>query len=295
VLGRLLACARMQAWGLRQRLCWAGARWGPLACGATKSRAPAPARAIAARRVSSSCCQHWWLAERERRAVPGADAALGGVRGLAKKAGGASKGKRGGADADADDDAGPSTSGGASVDLDKSRGKLSKLLEALRGELGKLRARPDASMLDHVRVDAYGKSNALSAVAQVTLKSPKLLQVSVFDPQMLEPVRAAVEQSGLGLNPSLEGGSLMVPVPKASKETRDLNAKKCKELREKTRTNVNNVRRDTMKEVSDLKKSKAASEDECFRMGKEVDAIMDKAQAEVVKLCEEREKEILSG
>ena len=282
----------MQALGLRQRLCWAGARWGPIAAGARKSRAPALARAIDARRVSS-CCQHWWLVERERGAVPGADAALGGVRGLAKKAGGASKGKRGGADADADDDAG--SSGGASVDLDKSRGKLSKLLEALRGELGKLRARPDASMLDHVRVDAYGKSNALSAVAQVTLKSPKLLQVSVFDPQMLEPVRAAVEQSGLGLNPSLEGGSLMVPVPKASKETRDLNAKKCKELREKTRTNVNNVRRDTMKEVSDLKKSKAASEDECFRMGKEVDAIMDKAQAEVVKLCEEREKEILSG
>jgi ribosome recycling factor len=74
------------------------------------------------------------------------------------------------------------------------------------------------------------KSNALSAVAQVTLKLPKLLQVAVFDPQMLEPVRAAVEQSGMDLNPSLEGGSLMVPVPNASKETRSStprNARSC--------------------------------------------------------------------
>jgi ribosome recycling factor len=217
--------------------------------------------------------------------------ALEQLRGLAKKAGSGGKGKRGAAD-ESEGDAG---GGGASVDLDKSRAKISKLVEALRGELGKLRARPDASMLDHVRVEAYGKSNSLSAVAQVTLKSPKLLQVAVFDPQMLEPVRAAVEQSGMGLNPSLEGGSLMVPVPKASKETRELNAKKCKELREKTRNNVNNVRRDAMKEVNDLKKGKTASEDECFRMGKEVDAIMDKAQAEIVKLCEEREKEIMNS
>jgi ribosome recycling factor len=216
----------------------------------------------------------------------------GQLRGLAKKAGSGGKGKRGTEESLSDGDA---AGGGVSVDLDKSRAKISKLVEALRGELGKLRARPDASMLDHVRVEAYGKSNALSAVAQVTLKSPKLLQVAVFDPQMLDPVRAAVEQSGMGLNPSLEGGSLMVPVPKASKETRELNAKKCKELREKTRNNVNNVRRDAMKEVNDLKKSKTASDDECFRMGKEVDAIMDKAQAEIVKLCEEREKEIMNS
>jgi ribosome recycling factor len=50
-----------------------------------------------------------------------------------------------------------------------------------------------------------------------------------------------------------------------------------------------------MKEVNDLKKGKTASEDECFRMGKEVDAIMDKAQTVIFKLCEEREKEIMNS
>jgi ribosome recycling factor len=217
-----------------------------------------------------------------------------GSRGFAKKAGGKGS-KKQEVVANDDDDNDDEAQAGATVDLDKARAKISKLMDSLKAELAKLRARPDASMLDHIRVQAYGKPSPLSAVAQVSLKSPKLLQINVFDPQMIEPVRAVIEQGGLGLNPSVEGSSVMVPIPKTTKETREMNVKKAKELREKTRNNINSVRRDAMKEVTDLKKSKTASDDECFRLGKDVDAMTEKAQAEVVKVCEEREKEIMSS
>ncbi|CAM9191338.1 unnamed protein product [Choristocarpus tenellus] len=109
--------------------------------------------------------------------------------------------------------------------------------QALKHDFQGLRGgKADPGMLDHLKVDMYGSSSNLSEAAQVSMKGPQLMVLTVYDPGMTEAVAEAVRYCDMGLNPSVDGETLVtVPIPKTTKESRDAVVKVAAKHTEKVR------------------------------------------------------------
>ena len=164
--------------------------------------------------------------------------------------------------------------------------QLARQLDYCRREFAKVRgatATPD--MLDGVLVTAYGDTQPLKDVAQVSQKGPLLLVVSPFDASLVEPIAEAIRGADLGLNPQAEGSLLRVPVPRASKESREAAAKLVAAIAEQAKTRVRRVR---AAELGRLKELTGVSEDDVKRDARAAEDAVAATVAAIVKLAAEK-------
>ena len=174
----------------------------------------------------------------------------------------------------------------ASASKDKSvAGLLARQVAFARRELERVRgSTPSAGMLDGVSVPAYGESKPLQELAQVVLRPPATLLVSPFDASLAGAIAEAIRAADLGLNPQDEGGgALRVPIPKASKETREAAVKQVSKIAEQAKVRVRRVRAGAL---GDLKKQAGLPEDDLKREVEAVERAAAAATAEVAKLAE---------
>jgi len=203
--------------------------------------------------------------------------------------------EKGGKSSEASDAELPPAEGGseglpAGKDL---KSTLAHHVESFRRELTRIRgATASPSMLDNVTVECYGERQPLKEVAQVALKTPLMLLVSPFDSALVDAVSDAIRDADLGLNPSIDGNSVRVPVPKTSKETREANVKLIGKMAEVAKTRVRRTRGDALDAA---KKQEGVSEDDIRRESKEVEEATAAATAEVAKLAEKKKLEVESG
>ena len=163
---------------------------------------------------------------------------------------------------------------------------LARQVASLKRELERIRgATPSAAMLDGVRVPAYGEHKALAELAQVVLRPPSTLLVSPFDAALAGAISEAIRAADLGLNPVDEGpgAPLRVPIPKASKESREAAVKLVSRAAEQAKVRVRRVRAGAL---GDLKKAAGLSEDDLRRETEGVERQAAAATAEVAKLAE---------
>lgn len=115
---------------------------------------------------------------------------------------------------------------------------MNKRIIRLNDEFSKLRGgRVSADMFNHLVVEAYGSRIPLTDAGQVTLRTGNKLNVSVFDPELVNSVSKTIQECGLGLNPQVEGSSIAILVPKPSKEARESVVKMASKVAEKVRNN----------------------------------------------------------
>ena len=174
----------------------------------------------------------------------------------------------------------------AAASKDKSvAGLLARQVAFARRELERVRgSTPSAGMLDGVSVPAYGESKPLQELAQVVLRPPATLLVSPFDASLAGAIAEAIRAADLGLNPQDEGGgALRVPIPKASKETREAAVKLVSKIAEQAKVRVRRVRAGAL---GDLKKQAGLPEDDLKREVEAVERAAAAATAEVAKLAE---------
>ena len=150
------------------------------------------------------------------------------------------------------------------LDLDDVKRRMEASVASLKNEFAGLRAgRANTAMLEPVTVDAYGSKNALlNQVSNISVPETRMLTVTVWDGGLVQATEKAIRESGLGLNPQVEGNVIRVPVPELSAR---IDAKKCKvagKYAEGGRVAVRNVRRDAMKTVKKDEKEGGMSEDE---------------------------------
>mmetsp|Transcript_9058 Transcript_9058/g.17002 ORF Transcript_9058/g.17002 Transcript_9058/m.17002 type:complete len:282 (-) Transcript_9058:1644-2489(-) len=175
----------------------------------------------------------------------------------------------------------------------KYQAKVDQKLKRLKVDLSKLRtSRPNPNMLDSVQVKVDGLTHPLMSVAHVTLKGSKMLEVNVFSADDVVNVKKAIESAGLNLNPSVDGTTVKIPIPKMSKETREQTLKQAHALREGAKSHINSVRQSAMKKLQQLKKSKELSEDEFFLMQKASEETFKKYVKNAESMVDKREKEI---
>jgi ribosome recycling factor len=167
-------------------------------------------------------------------------------------------------------------------------------IEAFRKELAGLRTgRASPSLLDPVKVQAYGTEMPLNQVAAVSVPEPRMLAVTVWDINNIKPTEKAIRDSDLGLNPMTEGNIIRIPIPELNEERRKDLIKVAHKYAEQARVAIRNVRRDGMDSIKKQEKDGDIGQDEARRHSDEIQKITDKATAEIDEILAEKEEEIM--
>ena len=105
------------------------------------------------------------------------------------------------------------------LDTDDLARRMDGAISNLRTELASLRTgRASGSMLEPVMVDAYGAMTPINQVGTVNVPEPRMVTVNVWDKSLVGKVEKAIRESGLGINPQLNGTIIMLPIPELNEE-----------------------------------------------------------------------------
>ncbi|KAI9266855.1 ribosome recycling factor domain-containing protein [Phascolomyces articulosus] len=175
-----------------------------------------------------------------------------------------------------------------------------KLQERMDGTIASLKesfktlrvGRANPAILDSVRVRIDGSNYSLRDLAQVTIRDPQTLLVSVHDSEFRSAVDKSIRESGLNLNPVIDNEMIRVPVPKPTKESRDKMAKSVSQMSEQMKSKIRNIRQDGMKQLK--QDSKVAPADEIKKLEKMVQTLTDKHNKNIDELIKAKVKEIQS-
>lgn len=179
------------------------------------------------------------------------------------------------------------------IDLDAIERRMDGAIAALRVEFGSLRTgRASGAILDPIHVDAYGQMTPINQLGTVNVPEPRMVVINVWDKGMISKVEKAIRESGIGINPVVDGPLIRLPIPELNEERRRELTKVAAGYAENTRVAIRNVRRDGMDQI---KKAKAAgmAEDDQKMWSDEVQALTDKAIANVDKTLETKQQEIM--
>ena len=172
--------------------------------------------------------------------------------------------------------------------------KMKKSVEALRTNLAKVRTgRAHTGLLDQVKVDYYGSDVPVSQVANVTLLDARTISVKPYESNMAGAIEKAIRDSDLGLNPSAMGDLIRVPMPMLTEERRKDLIKVVRHETEEARVAVRNIRRDANNELKNLLKDKEISEDDNRRGEEAIQKLTNQYIAEMDKILEAKEKDLM--
>lgn len=179
------------------------------------------------------------------------------------------------------------------IDTDDLKRRMEGAIASLRTEFASLRTgRASGSMLEPIHVEAYGQSTPINQLGTVNVPEPRMVTINVWDKAMVGKVEKAIRESGLGINPQLNGTIIMLPIPELNEERRRELTRVAAQYAEHARVAVRNVRRDGMDQ---LKKAKAAgmSEDEVKLWTEEVQELTDRFITLVDRSLETKQEEIM--
>jgi ribosome recycling factor len=178
------------------------------------------------------------------------------------------------------------------ADLTKqARELMHKAIESTKREFSTIRSnKASPSLLDLVRVEAYGNPMPLNQVAMVAAPEPRLITVQPFDKSLTQAIEKAIRDSDLGLNPATQGNLIRVPLPALSEERRKELVKVVHKLAEEGRIAVRHARTETMSKIKKLEK---VSEDDKTRAEKDVQKLTDEHIKQIDGLIHSKEAEIM--
>jgi len=179
------------------------------------------------------------------------------------------------------------------IDLDALARRMDGALSALRTEFASLRTgRASASMLEPVMVESYGQMTPINQVGTVNVPEPRMVTINVWDRALVSKVEKAIRDSGLGINPQLNGTIIMLPIPELNEERRTQLTKVAAQYAESARVAVRNVRRDGMDQIKKAK-AKGMSEDDVKLWEDEVQELTNSHISKVDAALESKQAEIM--
>ena len=163
----------------------------------------------------------------------------------------------------------------------------------LRVEFASLRTgRASGSMLEPVMVDAYGSMTPINQVGTVNVPEPRMVTINVWDKGLVGKVEKAIRESGLGINPQLNGTIIMLPIPELNEERRRELGKVAGNYAESARVSIRNLRRDGMDQIKKAKNDGLSEDDQKFWEGA-VQEITDQHIKKVDETLEIKQEEIM--
>lgn len=173
--------------------------------------------------------------------------------------------------------------------------KMEKAVTALRHELSIIRTgRASLSILDEVKVDYYGSRVPLHQAANLKIVDPKLITIQPWEAKMIPVIEKAVQQSGIGLNPTNDGKLIRLAIPTLSEERRRELMKLVKRHAEEAKVSIRMARRDGNEALKAKAKGKALGEDDVKKGEERIQKLTEEFNKKVDELVQHKEKDILS-
>ena len=181
------------------------------------------------------------------------------------------------------------------LDTDDLERRMDGAMSSLKTEFASLRTgRGSASMLEPIMVEAYGQRTPINQVGTVNVPEPRMVTINVWDKSMVQAVEKAIRESGLGINPQLNGTIIMLPIPELNEERRRDLTKVAGQYSESARISVRNVRRDGMDQIKKAKNDGMSEDDQKIwetemqdmtnKYIKLVDEMLETKQAEIMQV-----------
>lgn len=171
---------------------------------------------------------------------------------------------------------------------------MDKSVEAIRTELATVRTgKANTSLLDLIKVEAYGQQMPLNQLATISAPEPRLLVVTPYDPSQVAAIEKSLLASDLGLTPSSDGKVIRLPIPTLTEERRKDLVRVTHKIAEEGRVAVRNIRHDANKKIQAAHKSGEVSEDQMHRQLKEVQELTDRHIKAIDEMLERKEKEVM--
>jgi len=179
------------------------------------------------------------------------------------------------------------------IDIDDLSRRMDGAITSLRTEFASLRTgRASGSMLEPIQVESYGQMTPINQLGTVNVPEPRMVTINVWDKAMVSKVEKAIRESGLGINPQLNGTIIMLPIPELNEQRRRELTKVAAQYAEHARVAVRNVRRDGMDQIKKAKNSGMSEDDQKF-WESEVQDLTNKYIGLVDKSLETKQEEIM--
>ena len=151
------------------------------------------------------------------------------------------------------------------IDTDDLQRRMEGALSVMKVEFASLRTgRASSSMLDPITLEIYGQRTPLNQLGTINVPEPRMVTINVWDKTNVPLVEKAIRESGLGINPQLNGTIIMLPIPELNEERRRELSRVAGQYAENARVAVRNIRRDGMDQIKKAKSDGMSEDDQKF-------------------------------
>jgi len=172
--------------------------------------------------------------------------------------------------------------------------KMDKSVQSLKKDLSTLRTgRANSNMLDTIKIDVYGQLMPIEQLGTVSVPEARLISIQVWDKANITLIDSAIQKSELGINPQIDGQIIRLRIPDLTEERRKDLIKVLKNMGEKGKISIRNIRREANEELKKKLKDKIITEDENKNFEKNIQKLTDVNIESIDKILSEKEKEIL--
>ena len=181
------------------------------------------------------------------------------------------------------------------MDYTSIKEKMEKAINMLSEKLAEVRAgRANPAILNKIKVDYYGTPTPINQMAGISVPEARLIVIQPWDVSQLKEIEKAILASDIGINPNNDGKVIRLAFPELNEERRKELVKEIKKMAEDAKVGVRAARRDGIDEAKAKQKEREITEDEEKQAENEIQKITDSKIADIDKILEEKEKEIMS-
>ena len=171
--------------------------------------------------------------------------------------------------------------------------KMDKSIQSFKKEISSLRTgRANINMLDIIKIDVYGQLMPIDQLATVSVPEARLISIQVWDKTNIALIESAIQKSELGINPQIDGQIIRLRIPDLTEDRRKDLIKILKNMGEKAKVAIRNIRREANEDLKKKLKDKSLSEDENKSFEKNIQNLTDKNIKNIENISIEKEKEI---
>lgn len=172
--------------------------------------------------------------------------------------------------------------------------KMSKAVDYVLHEFSSIHTgKASPSMVENIKVEAYGSTVNLKEVAAITTPDARSISIQAWDKSVVKDIASAIQKANVGLTPRIDGGLIRCPIPELSRDRRQELVKTTHTMSEEGKVRIRAIRRDVLDALKKDQKSGKISEDDLKRLEKEVQTQTDKHIEAVSKHLADKEKELL--
>ena len=172
--------------------------------------------------------------------------------------------------------------------------KMDKSIQSLKKDISTLRTgRANVNMLDTIKIDVYGQLMPIEQLGTISVPEARLISIQVWDKSNISIIESAIQKSELGINPQIDGQIIRLRIPDLTEERRKDLIKILKNMGEKSRVSIRNIRREANEELKKKQKDKTISEDQSKNYEKNIQKLTDNNIENIEKILSIKEKEII--